>query len=104
MSHSAGGSLDLDLALDLLVMPLAHQYEPWTPVSYSLIPKNQANKVSRAEWEFIQNLSYRKQLSEDDANFVKMMYMTKLKKVKHERNISQPLCCDTSKSADSGLL
>lgn len=34
------------------------------------------------EWEFIDNLSYRAQLSDEQANFVKLMYRTKLKKVR----------------------
>lgn len=35
----------------------------------------------KAEWEFIQTLSYRRHLSEEEAMFVKLMYTTKLKKV-----------------------
>lgn len=34
-----------------------------------------------AEWEFINNLSYRSQLSEEQSHFVKLIYRTKLKKV-----------------------
>jgi hypothetical protein len=33
------------------------------------------------EWEFINNLSYRSQLTEEQSHFVKLMYRTKLKKV-----------------------
>lgn len=33
------------------------------------------------EWEFINNLAFRSQLSEEQAHFVKLMYRTKLKKV-----------------------
>jgi anaphase-promoting complex subunit 6 len=33
------------------------------------------------EWEFINNLSYRSQLSEEQSHFVKLIYRTKLKKV-----------------------
>ncbi|KAK8854947.1 hypothetical protein IAR55_003686 [Kwoniella newhampshirensis] len=43
----------------------------------------------KEEWEFVQGLSYRKQLSEGDANFVKMMYMTKLKKETHVREVTE---------------
>ena len=35
------------------------------------------------EWEFINNLSYRSQLSEEQSHFVKLIYRTKLKKVGH---------------------
>ena len=34
-----------------------------------------------AEWEFVNNLSYRSQLSEEQSHFVKLIYRTKLKKV-----------------------
>ena len=34
------------------------------------------------EWEFVRNLAYRSQLSDDEANFVKLIYITKLKKVR----------------------
>ncbi|WVQ74870.1 hypothetical protein IAR50_004477 [Cryptococcus sp. DSM 104548] len=40
------------------------------------------------EWEFISGLAYRKQLSQDDANFVKMIYMTKLKKDTHAQEVA----------------
>ncbi|ODN92723.1 anaphase-promoting complex subunit 6 [Cryptococcus wingfieldii CBS 7118] len=40
------------------------------------------------EWEFISGLSYRKQLSQDDANFVKMIYLTKLKKDTHAQEVA----------------
>ena len=40
-----------------------------------------------AEWDFIQNLSYGKHLSEEEARFVKLMYTTKLKKVNNTRDI-----------------
>ncbi|WRT68218.1 uncharacterized protein IL334_005194 [Kwoniella shivajii] len=43
----------------------------------------------KEEWEFIRNLSYRKQLSEEDANFVKMIYMTKLKKDGHVKEVTE---------------
>jgi hypothetical protein len=35
-----------------------------------------------AEWDFVQNLSYRRHLSEKEAIFVKLMYTSKLKKVR----------------------
>ena len=35
------------------------------------------------EWEFINNLSYRSQLSEEQSHFVKLIYRTKLKKVSY---------------------
>jgi hypothetical protein len=34
-----------------------------------------------AEWEFISNLSYKEQLAEEDAAFVKIMYQSRLNKV-----------------------
>jgi anaphase-promoting complex subunit 6 len=34
-----------------------------------------------AEWEFINHLSYRSQLSEEQSHFVKLIYRSKLKKV-----------------------
>ncbi|WVF72592.1 hypothetical protein IAT40_007410 [Kwoniella sp. CBS 6097] len=43
----------------------------------------------KEEWEFVKSLSYRKQLSEDDANFVKMIYSTKLKKDGHVREVAE---------------
>ncbi|WVR07363.1 hypothetical protein IAU60_004404 [Kwoniella sp. DSM 27419] len=42
----------------------------------------------KEEWEFITNLAYRKQLSNEDAAFVKMIYMTKLKKDGHVREVA----------------
>ncbi|OWZ40936.1 anaphase-promoting complex subunit 6 [Cryptococcus neoformans c8] len=42
----------------------------------------------KEEWDFVTHLGYRKQLSEDDANFVKLMYMTKLKKDTHAREVA----------------
>lgn len=44
-------------------------------------------KADMAEWEFVQNLSYRKHLSEEEATFVKLMYTTKLKKVSREEQL-----------------
>lgn len=41
----------------------------------------QVVRADRAEWEFMENLAYRSQLSDEQANFVKLMYRTKLKKV-----------------------
>jgi hypothetical protein len=35
----------------------------------------------QTEWSFFNNLAYRSQLSEEQSNFVKLMYRTKLKKV-----------------------
>ncbi|OCF40492.1 anaphase-promoting complex subunit 6 [Kwoniella heveanensis CBS 569] len=43
----------------------------------------------KEEWEFVKSLSYRKQLSEEDANFVKMIYLTKLKKDGHVREVAE---------------
>ncbi|WWC93598.1 hypothetical protein V866_000433 [Kwoniella sp. B9012] len=43
----------------------------------------------KEEWEFIRNLSYRKQLSEEDGHFVKLMYMTKLKKDGHVKEVER---------------
>nr|XP_019011300.1 anaphase-promoting complex subunit 6 [Kwoniella pini CBS 10737]OCF50081.1 anaphase-promoting complex subunit 6 [Kwoniella pini CBS 10737] len=43
----------------------------------------------KEEWEFIRNLAYRKQLSEEDGNFVKLIYMTKLKKDGHVHEVAQ---------------
>ncbi|WVW85785.1 hypothetical protein I302_107823 [Kwoniella bestiolae CBS 10118] len=43
----------------------------------------------KEEWEFIRNLSYRKQLSEEDGHFVKLIYMTKLKKDGHVREVEE---------------
>lgn len=37
--------------------------------------------IMTPEWEFVQNLAYRSQLSPDEANFVRLIYLTKLKKV-----------------------
>ena len=34
-----------------------------------------------AEWDFIQSLSYREQLEEEDAAFVKLVYTSRLNKV-----------------------
>jgi anaphase-promoting complex subunit 6 len=56
------------------------------PQSCSAIPAHGSgsNSADELEWEFIRNLSYRQQLSEDEANFVKLMYTIKLKKVSSE--------------------
>ncbi|WWC63108.1 uncharacterized protein I303_105708 [Kwoniella dejecticola CBS 10117] len=43
----------------------------------------------KEEWEFIRNLSYRKQLSEEEGNFVKLIYMTKLKKDGHVHEVAE---------------
>jgi len=41
------------------------------------------------EWEFVQNLAYRSQLPVDEANFVKLIYTTKLKKDGHVHEIAR---------------
>ncbi|ORX38717.1 hypothetical protein BD324DRAFT_622052 [Kockovaella imperatae] len=41
------------------------------------------------EWTFVQNLAYRSQLADDQAMFVKLMYITKLKKDNHIHDISR---------------
>lgn len=40
-----------------------------------------ARLISFAEWEFVQTLAYNRQLSEEEAHFVKLMYTTKVRKV-----------------------
>ena len=47
----------------------------------SVFQMYQINKRLMVEWEFINNLSYRSQLSEEQSHFVKLIYRTKLKKV-----------------------
>ena len=37
--------------------------------------------MNTAEWDFIQSLSYREQLAEEDAAFVKLVYTSRLNKV-----------------------
>ncbi|WVO17769.1 hypothetical protein L204_105467 [Cryptococcus depauperatus] len=41
----------------------------------------------KEEWEFISSLGFRTQLSEEDATFVKLMYLTKLKKDSHGKEV-----------------
>ncbi|CAD6587947.1 MAG: anaphase promoting complex subunit cdc16 [Tremellales sp. Tagirdzhanova-0007] len=41
------------------------------------------------EWEFVRSLAYRAQLSDDEANFVKLIYVTKLKKDTHVQDIAR---------------
>ncbi|RXK38138.1 anaphase-promoting complex subunit 6 [Tremella mesenterica] len=41
------------------------------------------------EWEFVNGLGYRNQLTEEEADFVKLMYVTKLKKVLHVQEIAK---------------
>lgn len=40
-----------------------------------------------AEWDFVQSLAYRKQLSDEEARFVRLMYVTKLKKVRDSATV-----------------
>lgn len=41
-----------------------------------------------AEWEFVNSLAYRAQLAEDEAEFVRLMYLSKLRKDAHLAEIS----------------
>jgi len=43
------------------------------------------------EWDFIQSLSYREQLAEEDAAFVKLVYTSRLNKVGESKPITLPL-------------
>ncbi|ORY35353.1 hypothetical protein BCR39DRAFT_508962 [Naematelia encephala] len=42
---------------------------------------------AQEEWEFVNNLAYRQQLSEEESRFVKLMYLTKLNKDAHIHEI-----------------
>lgn len=44
--------------------------------------------MSPSEWDFIQSLNYREQLAEEDAEFVKLVYTSRLNKTLYGKEIS----------------
>jgi anaphase-promoting complex subunit 6 len=58
-------------------------------------------QLTHPEWEFVHNLAYRSQLSEEESNFVRLMYRTKLKKVSRVLFAFSPFWLDFRKSINS---
>lgn len=54
------------------------------------------DRADRAEWDFFQSLAYGKHLSEEEATFVRLMYLTKLNKVSIPSTYVRMLCYMTN--------